>query len=252
MLKSLFAAVTHDYLLFFSNKGQVYWLKVYAAAGGRAHVEGPRDREPPAAHRRRDDHQSVLRVPEFDDESFDPLRDAPGHGEEDRARGLLATEEGRHPGHRARRRTTRSSAWGWSRPGDTILVGTSKGRAIRFDEAAARNMGRTSRGVRGIKLLDGRPRRRHGRRGPRTPTCSPSCVAGHGKRTPIDDYPVKGRGGQGVINIKHRRPQRRRGRPGAVPRGRRRAVHHRAGHDRAHARRRDQHDGSQRPRACAW
>jgi len=89
-----------------------------------------------------------------------------------------------------------------ARPGDTIIVGTAKGQAIRFDEAAARAMGRTSRGVRGIKLrkddhvigmvvasdLDS--------------TLITACEKGYGKRTPLEDYRLQKRGGQGVITIR--------------------------------------------------
>ncbi len=90
---------------------------------------------------------------------------------------------------------------GLSNPGDTVLLGTAQGRAIRFDEAAARSMGRTARGVRGIRLktddsvvgmivAD------------KDQTILTATEKGYGKRTPLEDYPIKGRGGQGVINIR--------------------------------------------------
>ena len=90
---------------------------------------------------------------------------------------------------------------GLAQPGDTVLLCTAAGRAIRFDEAAARAMGRTARGVRGIRLKaedtvvgmvvassDA--------------TVLTATARGYGKRTPLSDYPIKGRGGQGVINIR--------------------------------------------------
>jgi len=85
--------------------------------------------------------------------------------------------------------------------GDTIVLCTQKGQAIRFDEAAARQMGRTAQGVRGIRL-------RAGDRVVGVVVADPAatlitgCAAGYGKRTPVEDYPVQGRGGQGVINIR--------------------------------------------------
>jgi DNA gyrase subunit A len=91
---------------------------------------------------------------------------------------------------------------GLARPGDTIILGTAKGKAIRFDEKAARAMGRTAHGVRGIKLLgDDRVVSvlvAHDPGG----TVFTACEHGFGKRTPLDEYPVKNRGGQGVINIR--------------------------------------------------
>jgi DNA gyrase subunit A len=86
-------------------------------------------------------------------------------------------------------------------------------------------MGRTSYGVRGIRLLEGD--KVVGHEGRRADTFLLSaCENGFGKRTPIEDYPIKGRGGQGVINI---RTEDRNGRcvgMRALPRGRRSDVHH--------------------------
>ena len=88
-----------------------------------------------------------------------------------------------------------------AKPGDTVVLATQSGRAIRFDEAGARAMGRTSRGVRGIKLKgdDEVVAMVVAVEGAHLLT---ACENGHGKRTPLEDYPIKGRGGQGVINIR--------------------------------------------------
>jgi DNA gyrase subunit A len=85
-----------------------------------------------------------------------------------------------------------------------LLLGTRNGWAIRFREENVRPMGRTARGVRGIRLRDGDdlvvgmaviPRD-----GPAT--LLTVCEHGYGKRTPTSDYPTKNRGGKGVIAIK--------------------------------------------------
>ena len=84
--------------------------------------------------------------------------------------------------------------------GDTLMLGSAQGKAIRFDEKAVRSMGRTSYGVRGIRL-------READRVVDMLVAAPdqfiltACEHGHGKRTAVVEYPVKGRGGQGVINI---------------------------------------------------
>src|SRR5690606_12970788 len=78
-----------------------------------------------------------------------------------------------------------------------IMLFTSGGKAIRFDENEVRAMGRDAAGVRGVKLETGQElialivvREGH------VLTASEN---GYGKRTPLDDFPVHGRGGQGVI-----------------------------------------------------
>jgi DNA gyrase subunit A len=91
---------------------------------------------------------------------------------------------------------------GLARPGDSIILGTAHGKAIHFDEKAARAMGRQARGVRGIKLKgDDRVVDMLVAHDPEGLVLT-ACERGYGKRTPVKDYPVKNRGGQGVINIK--------------------------------------------------
>jgi len=84
-----------------------------------------------------------------------------------------------------------------------LLLGTRNGWAIRFREENVRPMGRTARGVRGIKLRAGDEVVGMGvvpREGPAT--LLTVCEKGFGKRTPTEDYPTKNRGGKGVITIK--------------------------------------------------
>jgi DNA gyrase subunit A len=74
-------------------------------------------------------------------------------------------------------------------PGDSIIIGTARGKAIHFDEKAARSMGRQARGVRGIKLLRDDSvvdmLVAHDPEG----TVLTACERGFGKRTPVKDYP---------------------------------------------------------------
>jgi len=92
-----------------------------------------------------------------------------------------------------------------------LLLGTRNGWAIRFREENVRPMGRSARGVRGIRLREGEsteskdqdqvvgmaviPREEPA-------TLLTVCEKGYGKRTPTSDYPTKNRGGKGVITIK--------------------------------------------------
>jgi DNA gyrase subunit A len=94
-----------------------------------------------------------------------------------------------------------------------ILLGTRNGWAIRFREENVRPMGRSARGVRGIRLREA-PEGEAGKAGteevvgmaviPREEpaTLLTVCERGFGKRTPTSDYPTKNRGGKGVITIK--------------------------------------------------
>jgi DNA gyrase subunit A len=84
-----------------------------------------------------------------------------------------------------------------------ILLATKEGRAIRFPEGKVRPMGRSARGVKGVTVRENDavvacetfPREAPA-------TLLTACEKGFGKRTPVADYPVKGRGGLGVITIK--------------------------------------------------
>jgi len=84
--------------------------------------------------------------------------------------------------------------------GEDVLLATRQGFSIRFHETDVRRMGRTARGVRGIKLrkedeVIGSVVVEEGR------TLLTACQNGYGKRTVFDEYRVQGRGGKGIINI---------------------------------------------------
>ncbi len=88
---------------------------------------------------------------------------------------------------------------------DHIILGTRSGLAIRFEETDVRAMGRPAGGVTGADSSERATRLSPCSSFPtaRIPTCKvlTACVNGYGKRTPLEDYPVKGRGTRGVINI---------------------------------------------------
>jgi DNA gyrase subunit A len=86
-------------------------------------------------------------------------------------------------------------------PGDTVMLSMAAGRTIRFDESGVRAMGRSSRGVKGAKLLGDDQVVGMVVAEPDAFLLTAS-VNGYGKRTQLSDYPIKGRGGQGVIDIR--------------------------------------------------
>ncbi len=199
VLKSLFIAGTHDTLLCFSNMGKVYWLKVYNLPEAGRTSKG-RSISNLITLDENEEITNVLRVKDFEEEGAV----------------FFATKKGvvKKTPLEAFSRPKKGGIWaikleeddsvvgvGLSNPGDTVLLGTAQGRAIRFDEAAARSMGRTARGVRGIRLKEGdlvvgmivADKEQ---------TILTATAQGYGKRTPLEEYPIKGRGGQGVINIR--------------------------------------------------
>ncbi len=199
VLSSLFVALTHDYLLFFSNAGKVYWQKVYQLPEGSRTSKG---RAMTNLLPLEDGERitNILRVPQFDNERTVFFATRAGIVKKT---ALEAFSRPKKAGIRAILLAEGDEvvSVGLTKPGDTIVLATAKGRAIRFDEQAARTMGRSSRGVRGIKLKD--DDRLVGMVVAVDDTyLLTTCEHGHGKRTPIEEYPIKGRGGQGVINIR--------------------------------------------------
>jgi len=200
VLRSIFVALTHDHVLCFSNRGKVYWQKVYQLPEGSRTSQGRAIRNLLPLEANEEIH-TVLRVKAFDAESSIFFATKNGTVKKTslesfsrpRTAGIWAIElnEG-----------DELVSVGIARPGDSIILGTAKGRAIHFDEAAARSMGRQARGVRGIKLKGGdRVVDMLVARDPEGLVLT-ACVRGYGKRTPVKDYPIKNRGGQGVINVK--------------------------------------------------
>jgi len=199
VLKSLFVASTHDFLLCFSNFGQVFWLKVYNLPdSSRASKGRAISNLLPLREGERIDH--VLRVPEFDNERSIVFSTRKGIIKKTKLEAYSRPKKG---GIRAILLEEGDEVVGvaLSSPGDTIVISAKGGRAIHFDEAGARAMGRTSRGVRGIRLRDddvvvGMIVVEEGAE------LLTACENGYGKRTALTDYPIKGRGGQGVISIR--------------------------------------------------
>jgi DNA gyrase subunit A len=198
----LFVASTHDVLLMFTNKGRVYARKIWEipAAGrtakGKAFVnliplqEGERV-------------VALQPVREFSEGAFVVMATARGTIKKTsldafgniRASGIIAIGIEEDDALVAVRITEGAS---------DLLLGTRNGWAIRFREENVRPMGRTARGVRGIRLREGEDAVVGMAALPREApaTLLTVCARGYGKRTPTSDYPTKNRGGKGVITIK--------------------------------------------------
>ena len=196
----MFVASTHQYILFFSDKGRCYWLKVHEIPEGGRTARGrsivnllEKDKD--------ENITAFVAVKEFRDDQYL----------------IMVTEHGTV-------KKTVLSAYGNVRkgginainlvPGDKlievkmtdgnsdIVIGTRNGFAIRFHEKDVRDMGRTATGVRGIKLAKGD--KVVGLLVIRHPQTSVLVVTekGYGKRSDINDYRITKRGGKGVITVK--------------------------------------------------
>ena len=198
-IEHMFIASTHHYIMFFTDKGKCYWLKVHEIPeGGRAargrSVVNLLEKDPA------ENINAFVTVKEFKDDAYL----------------IMATEKGTV-------KKTVLSAYGNVRkgginainlvPGDSliavkmtdgnndIVLGTRNGFAVRFNEKDVRDMGRTATGVRGVRLTKGdyvvgliviK----------RNDTILVVTDNGYGKRSDINDYRITRRGGKGVITVK--------------------------------------------------
>lgn len=197
-VNELFIGATHDYMLFFSNLGRLYWLKIYQipeagrAAKGKALVnllalsEGERI-------------TTALPVRNFKEGSLVTFtkngtvkKTALEEYSNPRGKGIIAVtlEEGDEL--ISVRKTDGKS---------DLIIGTKKGLSIRFNEEDVRDMGRTAKGVRGIRLRKGDEVVSAEVAGEKTAILTVT-EKGLGKRSKIEEYPVQSRGGKGVISIK--------------------------------------------------
>lgn len=201
-LAHMFVALTHDYILFFTNFGKVYWLKVYdvpeasRTAAGRAIVNLLQLGEGEQV-------TGLIPVREFheDEHLFMVTRRGTVKKTELTAfkrplgRGIIALglDEG-----------DRLIGVGRVKQGDQVVLSTKQGMAIRFDEADVRSMGRQAHGVRGISLEEGdEVVGMVVANGPEDPASLLTvCANGYGKRTALSEYRSQGRGGKGLIDIK--------------------------------------------------
>jgi DNA gyrase subunit A len=198
-IEQLFVASTHDYLLFFTNRGKCYWLKVYDVPQMPRQSKGRNVINLLAVGDQK--IASIINVGQFDDRQL-----------------VMATKNGlvkktvlraygnpRSTGVIAIKLDPADDLIGAAvtSGNDQIILGTREGMAIRFDERRVRSMGRAARGVRGIKLRSGdgvvdmvvvEPQEKA--------SLLTVCENGYGKRTNLEDYRSQSRGGIGLINIK--------------------------------------------------
>ncbi len=200
-VSDLYIGSSHDYILFFTNKGRLYWLKVYQI---------------PEAGRATKGKAIVNLIPVEPDEKIATALVTPLEKEGDNQYLVFFTKKGY---------VKKTDLREYSNPrgkgiiamtleeGDELIavrktdgkkdliIGTRNGLAIRFSENEVRPVGRVARGVIGIRLTRG-DEVVSADIAEKGTTLLTLTEKGFGKRTDIDDYPLQKRGGKGVISIK--------------------------------------------------
>ncbi len=195
----LFVANTHDTILCFSSRGRVYWLKVYQLPQGGRNARGkPIVNLLPLEEGER--INAVLPVREYSEEQYVFMATSSGTVKKTRlvdfsrprTSGIIAVDL---------REDDQLVGVAITDGSQDVMLFTSAGKAIRFNEEDVRMMGRTACGVRGVKLGEGQEVIS-------LIIAQDDCEVltvtenGYGKRTPVEQYPLRGRGGMGVISIK--------------------------------------------------
>jgi DNA gyrase subunit A len=198
-IEKLFVANTHDYILCFSNRGRMYWLKVYNVPQGTRTSRGkPIVNMLPLTEGEK--INTLLPVKTFDDEHYVFMATANGivkktplaEFSRPRTAGIIAVDlddqdyligaaitDGRHD----------------------VMLFSNGGKAVRFDENDVRPMGRTARGVIGMRLAEGQRVISLLVAGDETDSVLTATENGYGKRTPITEYTRHARATQGMIAI---------------------------------------------------
>jgi len=195
----LFIANTHDYVLCFSNRGRVYWLKVYEVPqGSRASRGKPIVNLVPLEEQEK--ITAILPVKEFDDQHFVFMATANGTVKKTAlsafsrpmARGIIAVnlDEGDY-----------LIGVALTDGKQDVMLFSDAGKAVRFSEEEVRPMGRTAGGVRGMRLLPGQHVISLLISRDESLAVLTATEFGYGKRTLIAEYTRHGRGTQGMIAI---------------------------------------------------
>jgi len=200
ILKNIYVASTHDYLLIFTSLGRCYWTKVWQIPEGGRRTKGRplinlledlKENEKVAA---------ILRMRNFEGDSSILLATLKGV--------VKKTEIAAYSHPRRTGVFTLNIDEGdeliaarIAHPGEQIMLFTHSGMAVRFEESLVREVGRVARGVRGITLRDEKDKVIGCEVVTPEQTILVVCENGYGKRSKVDDFRQTNRGGVGVRSI---------------------------------------------------
>lgn len=199
-IKGVYVASTHDYLLIFTQFGRCYWLKVWQIPD-----TGRRSKGKPLVNLLEDilpeeKIATIVQVEEFHAETYLLLATKKGvvkktsldEFSNPRRKGIIALSIDEGDELIAARHVA---------PGQEIMLFTSQGMAVRFDEAEVRPMGRAARGVRGVNLREENDRVVGCETVTGTEAILIVCENGFGKKSQVDEFRKTHRGGVGVRSI---------------------------------------------------
>ena len=200
-IERMFVAHSHDYLLCFSNRGRLYWLKVFEVPQGGSTARGkPMVNMFPLEEGEK--ITAVVPVKEFDENHFVFMATAQGTVKKTplaefsrpRPSGIIAV--GLDTGDYLIGVAVTDGSY-------DVMLFSSEGKAVRFVEEDVRPMGRQATGVRGMRLPEGADWKVVCMLAAKDEkqTVLTATENGYGKRTPISEYTRHGRGGQGMIAI---------------------------------------------------
>jgi len=199
-IEHLFVASTHDYVLFFTNVGKVYRLKVHELPLGSRQSKG-RAIQNLLPFRQDEQVRAVIQTRDFEESKYLVFATKDGivkktalaaYNTPLKADGIIAIKMREDDELVAVRHSTGE---------DDVLMVSRKGQAIRFSEKDARPMGRDTGGVKGMRLRKGDEVISGDVVGSNDGDLLVVTVNGYGKRTKLADYPLKGRGGLGVKTV---------------------------------------------------
>ena len=199
-IDKLFIASTHDTLLCFSSRGKLYWLKVYELPQASRTARGkPIINLLPLEEG--EQINAVLSIRNYVEDMFVFMATANGTVKKT---SLIEFSRPRPSGIRAIELVGGNKLIGVELTDGKrdIMLFSDAGKVVRFPESHVRSMGRTAKGVRGIRLTKGQNAISLIIVKSTETTVLTATQNGYGKRTDIEDYPQKSRGGVGVISIR--------------------------------------------------
>ena len=206
-IEHIYNTTNHNYMLFFTEKGRCYWLKVYNIPEGNRQSKGRAIQN--ILNLDADNKvTSYINVRDFSDEEFvnsHYLIFLTKNGTVKKT-SLKAYSHPRQMGVNAIKLAEGDKvvSVGLTNGSQEIVIGSRNGRAVRFNEQDVRSMGRTSAGVRGIRLVedDDEAIGMFAVNDAAAETILVVSENGYGKRSIIDDYRLTRRGTRGVMNIR--------------------------------------------------
>jgi DNA gyrase subunit A len=196
-VRDIFVSSTHDYLLCFTNKGKIYWLKTYKIPSSSRYSKGSNVVN--LLGLQKDENiNAIIPIKEFSEDKFLIMATQSGLVKKTSLKLYSKPRKTGIIGIKLRENDKLISVK-LTDGTEELLMASSNGMAVRFNESQVRASGRSSLGVRGIRLAKGD-------KVVDMEIAKGDCLSisenGYGKRTSINNYRLIKRGGKGVINIK--------------------------------------------------